>query len=297
VLQKEIIGQDLAIEALMQEVVAIGTKAEAVEGPVGVFLFTGPTGTGKTYTAECLGKAVFRDDRNAVIRFNMNEFKERHEIARLIGAPPGFVGHDQLGALFKFAEGNPQGLIILDEMEKAHPEIQDYFLQIFDKGEAQDSRGRKVDLRPYIFIMTCNLVTGPARTRIGFGVPDDAQNEVRKSSTHEVLSQHFRNEFLARIRRIIEFQKFGREGYLALLQRNIVVLVEKLEREHSIYFQMTDTAKSQFTDTCIDQTDGCRGFKRLFDRLISIPAMAYANDNSKILSVTLTEFVDGQPIF
>jgi len=297
VLQKEIIGQDLVIEALTQEVIAIGTKTEAVEGPVGVFLFTGPTGTGKTYTAECLGKAIFGDDRNAVIRFNMNEYKERHEIARLIGAPPGFVGHDQLGAFFKYAEGNHQGLIILDEMEKAHPEIQDYFLQIFDKGEAQDSRGRKVDLRPYIFIMTCNLVTGPARTRIGFGVPDDAQTAERKSSSHEVLSKHFRNEFLARIRRIIEFQKFGREGYLALLQRRIFGLVEKQKREHSVSFQMTDTAKSQFADICIDQTDGCRGFKRLFDRLISIPVMAYVNDHSRSLAVTLTEFVDGQPIF
>ena len=296
VLQKEIIGQDLAIEALMQEVVAIGTKTEDVEGPVGVFLFAGPTGTGKTYTAECFGKATFGDDRNAVIRFNMNEYKERHEIARLIGAPPGFVGHDQLGAFFKFAEGNPQGLIILDEMEKAHPEIQDYFLQIFDKGEAQDSRGRKVDLRPYIFIMTCNLVRGPARTRIGFGAPDDAQNEVRKSSTHEVLSQHFRNEFLARIRRVIEFQKLRREDYLELLERGIAALVEKLEREHSASFHMTDTAKSMFINFCLDQPDGCRGFSRLFDRLISTPTLTYIKDHSRTFAVTLVEYIYGKPL-
>lgn len=296
VLQKEIIGQDLAIAELTQEIVAIGSKTEIGEGPVGVFLFTGPTGTGKTFTAECLGKAVFRDDRNAVIRFNMNEFKERHEIARLIGAPPGFVGHDQLGALFKFAEGNSQGLIILDEMEKAHPEIQDYFLQIFDKGEAQDSRGRKVDLRPYIFVMTCNLVTGPTRTRIGFGAQDGAQIEVKKSSIQNVLSQYFRNEFLARIRRIIEFQKFGQAGYFELLRRSIVVLVEKLEREHSVSFQMTDTAKSQFTDICIDQTDGCRGFKRLFDRHISIPVLAHVKDHSQTSAVTLVEVTDDKPL-
>jgi ATP-dependent Clp protease ATP-binding subunit ClpA len=240
---------------------------------------------------------MFTNASSAVARFNMNEYKERHEIARLIGAPPGFIGHDQPGAIFRFAEANPEGLIILDEMEKAHHEIQDYFLQIFDKGEAQDSRGRKVDFRPYVFVMTCNVgIREATRHRIGFAAVDATHPGTNDRGSRGQLAQHFRLEFLARIRRVIQFREIDRKAYLTLLERRLVALAGKMKREHSIALQVTETAKSQFADSCTDQPDGCRGFERLFDRLIASPVANHMNDHPQTATITFTEFSDGKPV-
>jgi ATP-dependent Clp protease ATP-binding subunit ClpA len=296
-LRQEIVGQDNAIEELTKEIESLSAGAEARPGPLGVFMFTGPTGTGKTFAGECLGRIMFPNASNAVGRFNMNEFKERHEIARLIGAPPGFIGHDQPGAIFRFAEANPQGLILLDEMEKAHPEIQDYFLQIFDKGEAQDSRGRKVDFRPYVFVMTCNVaVQATEKPRIGFAAGDAPQPEATGPGLHGPLSQHFRPEFMARVRRVVQFQQIGRKDYLTLLDRRFTALAGRMRQEHKAEIQITDRAKSQFAEFCTAQGDGCRGFDRLFDRLISSPVTNHVKDHDQPTATVLQEFSDGTPV-
>jgi ATP-dependent Clp protease ATP-binding subunit ClpC len=296
-LRTEIVGQDEAIEILAQEIDTIRNKTEPADGPLGVFLFTGPTGTGKTFAAECIGRILFSGDRNAVVRYNMNEFKERHEISRLIGAPPGFVGHDQPGSLFRYAEANPQGLIILDEMEKAHPEIQDYFLQVFDKGESLDSRGRKVDLRPYLFVMTCNVAIKQSQSQIGFAATAGETGQCASRRADIDLSQHFRPEFLARIRRVIEFRAFDRQDYLALLERRFAALVDEMEREHSLGVQIREEAKSQFADFCVAQPDGYRGFDRLFDRLIAVPVVERIGSHPQTRTIRLARFGDEGPEF
>lgn len=297
-LLRDVVGQNEAIEEMSSEIESLSKDTGPRIGPLGVFMFTGPTGTGKTFVGERLGRLLFPNDSNAVTRFNMNEFTERHEIARLIGAPPGFIGHDQPGAIFRFAEANPQGLIILDEMEKAHPEIQDYFLQVFDKGEAQDSRGRKVDFRPYLFVMTCNLgIREAERPRIGFAAVDATQPGTNDRGSRGPLSQHFRPEFLARIRRVIQFREIGRDAYRALLERRLTALSEGVRQEHNAEVKMTDKAKSQFADLCTNQGDGCRGFDRLFDRLISSPVTRHAKDHAQPTPIVLQEFSDGKPVF
>jgi ATP-dependent Clp protease ATP-binding subunit ClpC len=296
-LRRDIVGQDNAIEELTKEIKSLSSGAEARPGPLGVFMFTGPTGTGKTFAGECLGRTIFPNNSNAVARFNMNEFKERHEIARLIGAPPGFIGHDHPGSLFRYVEANPQGLIILDEMEKAHPEIQDYFLQVFDKGECLDSRGRRVDFRPYLFVMTCNVAKKESKSLIGFAATAGEAAQSTAGRAHPDLSQHFRPEFLARIRRVIEFHAFDRQEYLALLEQRLAALAEDMERKHSVGVQVGEEAVSQFADLCISQPDGYRGFDRLFDRLIALPVVEQVGVHPQTGVVRLVRFRDRTPSF
>ncbi len=295
-LRLEIVGQDEAIEILSKEIDIIGKKGEVGNGPLAVFLFTGPTGVGKTFAAECLGRILFPENRNAVIRFNMNEFKERHEIAKLIGAPPGFVGHEQPGSLFRYVEANPQGLIILDEMEKAHSDIHDYFLEIFDKGESQDSRGRKIDFRPYLFVITCNVTAKKARG-MGFRITD-SETAAKEGLTENIkLSRYFRREFLARVRRVIEFRALDRKGYIALLERRLAALAMQIEQKHSVRIEMAEVAKSQFVDLCLAQPDGCRGFNRLFDRLIRLSVIQHIECHPQTASVMIACLNDGKPRF
>jgi ATP-dependent Clp protease ATP-binding subunit ClpA len=263
-------------------------------------LLIGEAGVGKTFAAECLGRVLFPDDRGAVARFNMNEFKERHEIARLAGAPPGFVGHDQPGALFRFAEANPRGLFILDEMEKAHPEIQDYFLQIFDKGEAQDSRGRKVDFRPYVFVMTSNVGAGAGtKSPIGFAAAGGRKTaaSVRRVSSGGEITRFFRREFLARVNGVIPFRPLGRDAYLALLERRFDALARQVEQERAVSLRMAEAARSRFADLCAGQPEGCRGFEKLFGRMIAGPVARRAGECRTGEVLCVAGFADGETVF
>jgi ATP-dependent Clp protease ATP-binding subunit ClpC len=272
ILQRELVGQNHMITALVETLGALAAKKDAASRPLGVLLFTGPTGVGKTFAAECLGRALFGAEGQALCRFNMNEFKERHEIARLIGAPPGFVGHELRGALFRFIEEHPQGLILLDEMEKAHPEIQDYFLQVFDKGEATDSRGHKADFRNYIFVMTCNVVpTGNKRHEIGFR-PHKGKTTVDQSAARDnQLLQHFRREFLARVDRILQFRSLTDADYQALFDRRFLTLAAEVRHLYGASLELTEDAIRQICQSCSNQQDGARGFNRLLEHTLVMP--------------------------
>jgi ATP-dependent Clp protease ATP-binding subunit ClpA len=182
-------------------------------------------------------------------------------------------------------------------MEKAHPEIQDYFLQVFDKGESQDSRGRKVDFRSYLFVMTCNVTRNELRRPIGFAATTDKAAENAPPRDDLDLSHHFHREFLARVRQVFQFRAFDRKDYFEFLERRLATLAGDIDQKYSVGVQIAEAAKSQFADLCIAQPDGYRGFDRLFDRLIVVPVVKQIGSLPQGEILRLVRFGNGRPEF
>jgi len=261
-LKKVVFGQDAALETLCNELIHVQRPHGERKGPMGVLLFQGPTGTGKTFTAEKLGNLLFPQDPGCVVRFGMNEYKERHDLAKLVGAAPGLVGHDRQGALFEYASVHPQGLLILDEMEKAHEEIQDFFLQLFDNGEARDSRGKRVDFGHHLFILTCNAESAGPRMQIGF---------TGSQYSEEPSPLPFRSEFLGRIQRIIPFREFVAQDYALFLQERLRLLQNEARGTQTLRIVFPEEAQSRFIELCCARNEGYRGFEKTFQQYVAIP--------------------------
>jgi ATP-dependent Clp protease ATP-binding subunit ClpA len=245
-----------------------------------VFLFTGPTGVGKTFMAECLAQAIFGVESDALLRLNMNEYKEPYDLARLAGAAPGLIGHDRPGVLFRFVESHPQGVILLDEIEKAHFEIQDYFLQIFDKAESVDSRGRKADFRQYLFVLTCNVQSGarPAGP-IGFLRRDEKAAASRNEAIVAQLKQHFRPEFLGRLDGVIDFNSLSAADYGVLFQRQLEALERQFRQDKGIELKIDEQAREQLRHMLSAQADGVRGMMHRFRDLVEAPLIRFVGAN------------------
>lgn len=279
-LKAELVGQNAAVAAIVDTLAGLGAKEGSRAGTLGVLLFTGPTGVGKTFAAECLARALGGGERPGLGRFNMSEFKDRHELGRLTGAPPGFVGHEQAGALFRHVEANPQGVVLLDEMEKAHAEIQDYFLQVFDQGEALDSRGRKADFRRQLFVMTCNVGAEKAAEAIGFQ-RGEAARESAQEALLESLRRHFRREFLARVDRIVEFRALAAEDYARLFERRTAQLAAEVEGREGTRLEIGKEVGDRLAAAAAEQGEGGRGFLRLFERMLAAPLERYLREKGK----------------
>jgi ATP-dependent Clp protease ATP-binding subunit ClpC len=276
VLRSELVGQDAAIAALIESLSVLSRSEEGASRPLGIFMFTGPTGVGKTFAAELMARAIFGEGAQSLGRFNMSEYKERHELSRLIGAPPGFIGHEQQGSLFRYIESHAQGLILLDEMEKAHPEIQDYFLQIFDYGQTRDTRGRPADFRHHVFVMTCNLFSDDDRNReIGFLARESGEGAVDSKELEEELEKHFRPEFLARVDRIIPFNKLSRAQYQQLFEREAKALGLEVEKKHGARLDISAEVGAYLSRAAAEEDEGARGFQRLFERQLVTPLLRY----------------------
>ncbi|MCU0241941.1 MAG: AAA family ATPase [Vicinamibacteria bacterium] len=263
-LRAALVGQDAAVQAVCETLRGLRSRASEERRPAAVLLFTGPSGVGKTLAAETLARALFGPDEALIGRFSMSEFKERHDLARLIGAPPGFIGHEQPGALFRYVHSQPQGLVLLDELDKAHAEIQDYFLQIFDKGEARDARGQAVDFRRHVFVVTTNA---PEDHTIGLGAIAASDRTVSS------LRQLFRAEFLARMDRIVSFAGLDRAAYVQIFDRRLARLQADLVALASARCSATAAARERFAALCLDQHDGARGAERIFERQIAAHAV------------------------
>ncbi|MDP2955081.1 MAG: AAA family ATPase [Longimicrobiales bacterium] len=258
-LESELVGQGAAVQALVRGLDACDAGRRG-DRPRGIFLLTGPTGVGKTRAAELMAEGLFGP--GSLFRINMSELKERHELARLIGAPPGFVGHEAGSPLFLHLERRPRGLILLDEAEKAHPEIQDWFLQVFDKGSATDPHGRLADFRQQLFVLTCNVTEGPESEKIGFAAStSEADPSVTASTSRDEeansLRAHFRPEFLARLDRIVRFTSLGREDFRKLLTREL----SSRDASNALQQELVE----DLLDRCVGMRDGARGFRRLFE--------------------------------
>jgi ATP-dependent Clp protease ATP-binding subunit ClpC len=259
VLEEKLVGQRDAIGQLLRGLEVCDSTRRG-ERPRGVFLFTGPTGVGKTLTAELLAEALFGE--GALFRINMSELKERHELARLTGAPPGFVGHEAGSSLFLHVQRHPQGLVLLDEAEKAHPEVQDWFLQVFDKGSATDPHGRPADFRQQLFVLTCNVGAEAEGERIGFAAAAREENVSHPRTPApdagaERLRTHFRPEFLARVDRVVAFGPLGREDYRELLAREL--------GGHGVSSPLPDAVVDDLLSRCVAAHQGVRGFRRIFE--------------------------------
>jgi ATP-dependent Clp protease ATP-binding subunit ClpC len=278
-LLRDLVGQDTAIDQVVETLAALRVRSQATTRPLGVLLLTGPTGVGKTFTAECLARSLFGDDRH-LCRFNMSEFKEAHQFNRLIGAPVGFIGSETQGALFRHVESHPQGVILLDEMEKAHPEVQDYFLQIFDKGEARDSRGRLADFRRHLFVLTCNATGATEAGPLGF----HDGNTATANGTDVALARHFRPEFLGRLDGVIEFRALDNTDFCLLFDR----AWKELQAQHDGKLVVSDEVRTAICRACATAGDGVRGFQRRMEREVIAPLMRRVSLHPKTGALALT---------
>jgi ATP-dependent Clp protease ATP-binding subunit ClpB len=244
-LHQRVVGQDEAIEAVSDAVRRARAGLGDPRRPRGSFLFLGPTGVGKTELARALAEFMF-DDERALVRLDMSEYQERHTVARLVGAPPGYVGYEEGGQLTEAVRRRPYSVVLLDEIEKAHPEVFDVLLQILDDGRLTDGQGRTVDFRNTVIIMTSNIRSA------------------------EAMREHFRPEFLNRIDEIVEFKELSREQLSEIVELQLQRLRERLA-ERGLGLELTDAAKEAVAEAGWDPAYGARPLKRSIQRLVENP--------------------------
>ncbi len=244
-LHERVIGQDEAVTAVANALRRARSGLQDPNRPIGSFVFLGPTGVGKTELARALAEFMF-DDERAMIRLDMSEYQERHTVARLVGAPPGYVGYEEGGQLTEAVRRRPYSVVLLDEIEKAHAEVFDVLLQILDDGRLTDGQGRTVDFRNTVIIMTSNVRSA------------------------EALRDTFRPEFLNRIDEIVEFHALGREQLGEIVELQLIRLRERLG-ERAIGLRLTDAAKELVAEAGWDPAYGARPLKRALQRLVENP--------------------------
>ncbi len=263
-LHLRVIGQDDAVHAVSNAVRRSRAGLQDPNRPIGVFLFLGPTGVGKTELARSLAEYLF-DDENAMVRIDMSEYGERHAVARLIGAPPGYVGYEEGGQLTEAVRRRPYAVILLDEVEKAHPEVFNVFLQVFDDGRLTDGQGRTVDFKNTILIMTSNVGSDIIKTMAG-----DTDRKTLRSTLNTALDRVFRPEFLNRLDDIIVFQQLSRED----LTRIVDIQLERLQRllhDRRITVGLTEAASEALAERGYDPVFGARPLKRVIQRDLQDP--------------------------
>ena len=268
-IHKRIIGQGEAIVNVAKSVRRARSGLKDPRRPIGVFMFLGPTGVGKTELVRALAEFMFGNEDN-MIRLDMSEFQERHTVARLIGAPPGYVGYDEGGQLTEGVRRKNYCAILLDEIEKAHPEVFNILLQIFDAGTLTDARGRRVDFRNSILVMTSNLGSDLIKreTTMGFSIKaDDAQTEEgsyqrMKDKVMDEVKRFFRPEFLNRIDATVVFHQLSRAEILAIVDLMMNQVRDEL-KDKQVELELTDAARDYLGETGFDPMMGARPLRRL----------------------------------
>jgi len=244
-LHRRVVGQDEAIAAVANALRRARTGLQDPNRPIGSFVFLGPTGVGKTELARALAEFMF-DDERALVRLDMSEYQERHSVARLVGAPPGYVGYDEGGQLTEAVRRRPYSVVLLDEIEKAHPEVFDVLLQVLDDGRLTDGQGRTVDFRNTVLIMTSNI------------------------RSVDEMRERFRPEFLNRIDEIVVFAALTREQIAEIVDHQLERVRERLS-ERGIGLELGDAAKEALADAGWDPAYGARPLKRAIQRLVENP--------------------------
>ncbi|WP_289001794.1 ATP-dependent chaperone ClpB [uncultured Megasphaera sp.] len=253
-LHERVVGQDEAVRVVSDAIIRARAGIKDPNRPIGSFIFLGPTGVGKTELAKTLAETLFDDERN-IIRIDMSEYMEKHTVSRLIGAPPGYVGYDEGGQLTEAVRRHPYSVILLDEIEKAHPDIFNVLLQILDDGRLTDGKGRVVNFKNTIIIMTSNLGSHQILEADSF---EQADKEVR-----ELLKQYFRPEFLNRVDDIVVFNALGKEQVQNIASILLKRLSERLEKQVKVHLTWTDEALQQLADQGFNPQFGARPLRRL----------------------------------
>src|SRR5580693_1122828 len=265
-LRERVVGQDEALSVVANAIRRSRAGLSDPKRPIGSFIFLGPTGVGKTETARALAEFLF-DDEQAMVRLDMSEYMEKHAVSRLIGAPPGYIGHDEGGQLTEAVRRRPYAVILLDEIEKAHPDVFNVLLQVLDDGRLTDSKGRTVDFKNTVLIMTSNLGAGFLATD---ALKDEATFAQATESVMRVLREHFRPEFLNRVDDVVIFRPLGEEQLTHIVDLRLKDL-EKLLADRHITIELTPAARHQIFTSGYDRAYGARPMKRAIQRLIQDP--------------------------
>jgi ATP-dependent Clp protease ATP-binding subunit ClpB len=264
VLGKRVVGQQEAVKAVADAIRRTRAGLSDPNRPSGSFMFLGPTGVGKTELCKALAEFMF-DTEEALIRIDMSEFMEKHSVARLIGAPPGYVGYEEGGYLTEAVRRRPYSVILLDEIEKAHPDVFNVLLQVLDDGRLTDGQGRTVDFRNCVVIMTSNLGSQVIQELSG-----EANYDKMKEAVMQVVTQHFRPEFINRVDEIVVFHSLGREQIRAIVDIQLARLRQRLA-ERDITLRLDDDARDKIGEAGFDTVYGARPLKRAIQSQIENP--------------------------
>ncbi len=265
-LRQRVIGQDPALERVANAIRRSRAGLSDPKRPIGSFIFLGPTGVGKTELARALAEFLF-DDERAMLRIDMSEYMEKHSVARLIGAPPGYVGYEEGGQLTEQVRRRPYAVVLFDEIEKAHPDVFNVLLQMMDDGRLTDGKGRVVDFKNTIIIMTSNIGSQLLQAE---GIHSDAEFEMAAQQVQTLLHSHFKPEFLNRVDDIIVFHPLGKEQLVKIIELRLED-VRRLLADRKISLELTDAAKDLMFTQGYDPNFGARPLKRAIQKLIQDP--------------------------
>ncbi|SDD49226.1 ATP-dependent Clp protease ATP-binding subunit ClpB [Paracoccus isoporae] len=264
ILGQRVVGQDEAVAAISRSVRRARAGLNEESRPLGSFLFLGPTGVGKTELTKAIAEYMF-DDENAMIRIDMSEYMEKHSVARLIGAPPGYVGYDEGGALTEAVRRRPYSVILFDEVEKAHPDVFNVLLQVLDDGQLTDGQGRKVDFKNTLIVLTSNLGSQALSH-----LPDDGDSTQARQEVMQAVRAHFRPEFLNRLDEMIIFRRLTRDNMNGIVKIQLWLLEQRLAKRN-ISLELDDKAMGWLAEEGYDPVFGARPLKRVIQRALQDP--------------------------
>ena len=267
-LSERVVGQDKALGLVSDAILRSKAQVSDTNRPIGSFMFLGPTGVGKTEVAKALAEQLF-DDETKIVRIDMSEYMEKFSVSRLIGAPPGYVGYEEGGQLTEAVRRKPYSIVLLDEIEKAHPDVFNILLQILDDGRITDSKGVTVDFKNTIIIMTSNL---------GSEYAFEEDEEKKQKEYEEIVKMTFKPEFINRVDEIIVFNPLDQQMIEKVAEKFLNILKKRLA-ESDIELEVSDNAMKKIVECGFDETYGARPMKRHIQRAVESPVAKFLLEN------------------